>query len=408
MPGLPIVVVAHPLGGIPEEEVREQARASIDQIIQEATRKTGQASEGRKAEKDVVTVRGTPGEAARQYDRNGWTDGLPIVLPTEAAVRDMLKGTDRAPADVLGVMPPRLAPVTVQKVAVNAVMAGCRPIYMPVLIAAIEALLEKDIDLTGVQSSTGGHSPLLLINGPVRHQIGINCSTGALGPGWQANATIGRALRLVLNNVGGARIGVTDMSTFGMAENFTYCLGENEEHSPWTPFHVEQGLHAEDSTVSVVAAYSPERISDHVGVRPEDILAVAADVIAKITRFHVATMDAIIPRDSLLVLCPEHAQSIASAGWSKADVQAYLFEKARIPYQKLKGLGRKVDRSTLLESADGPMVPMSSSPDRTKVIVAGGPGKHSLYINSGHSKRIVTRKIELPENWERLVRENSD
>jgi hypothetical protein len=403
MPDLPIVVVPHPLGGIPEDEVREHARASIDKIIKEATRSTEHTRTTGSREADARTFKGSTAEIAAHFYRSGWTDGFPVVPPTERAVKEMLMGTDWPGSHQLGPMPPSRSQVTVEKVAINAVMAGCRPTYMPVLLAAVSALLEKDIDLTGVQSSTGGHSPFLLINGPIRNEIRINCATGALGPGWQANATIGRAIRLILNNVGGARIGVTDMSTLGMAENITYCLGENEEYSPWTPFHVERGLKGTDSAVSVLAAYTPERISDHVGVEPEEILAVAADVIARITRFHVATMDAIIPRDSILLLCPEHARSIANAGWTKKDIQAYLFKHSQIPYDRLKKLRRHVDRSMLIGARGAEMVPMFSGPERTKIVIAGGPGKHSAYINSGHSKTVVTRKIALPKNWNSLV-----
>ncbi len=238
----------------------------------------------------------------------------------------------------------------------DAVRLTCRS-----LIAAIEGLLEEDFDLAGVQTSTGPHSPLLIINGPIRQELRVNCSSGALGPGWQANATIGRAIRLILNNIGGARIGITDMTTLGMAENFTYCFGENEEASPWPPFHVEQGFEKEENTVSVIGAYSPEQVSDHVGIEPEEILTVAADVISKITRFHLLTVGALISCDSVLVLCPEHAGSIAKRGWTKRDVQQFLFEKSRIPHETLALLRRRIESYPDIlfsrRKADGPNVP---------------------------------------------------
>lgn len=366
VPGLSVVAVPHPLGGIPEEDVRNIARSAIEEIIEKATRSTAQADEARKEKEDLIRFTGSASDVTLSYYSKGWTDGLPIVPPTREAVQEMLRGTDLPPHHVLGVMPPRDGRVTVEKMAVNAVMAGCRPTYLPVLIAAVEGLLEKDFDLLGVQTSTGPHSPLLIVNGPVRHQIRLNCSSGALGPGWQANASIGRAIRLMQNNIGGAAIGTTDMTTLGMGENYTYCLGENEEMNPWGPFHVEQGFDKEDSTVSVIGAYSPEQVSDHVGIAPEEILAVAADVIARITRFHLPMMDHIILRDSVLVLSPEHAGSIAAAGWSRKDVQKFLFERCRIPYEKLTALKRAVDRSALVESPEGPMVPLFS--DRKSVV----------------------------------------
>jgi hypothetical protein len=300
-------------------------------------------------------------------------------------------------------MPPGNGRVSVEKIAVNAVMAGCRPTYFPVLLAAVEGLLETDFNLASVQCSTGAHSPLLVLNGPVRDQIRVNYSSGAMGHGWQANATIGRAIRFILMNIVGARIGTSDMTTLGMAENFTYCFAENEEQNPWTPFHVEQGFAAADSTVSVMGAYSPEHVSDHVGIEPGEILAVAADAVSRITRFHLPAIEPIYSRDSILVLCPEHAQSIARAGWTKKDIQKFVFEHSAIPYDKLKALRRTLDPSRLITCPEGQKVPMFERPEALKIIVAGGPGKHSAYINSGHSKRIFTRRIAFPANWGKLV-----
>ena len=407
MPGLRIVEVPHPIGGIPAEEVQRKARLAAEQIL--GNRQFVLGGDERHGDdpgtpaRDVVVVSGSSADVIKTYYKNGWTDGLPIVLPTAEAVREMLTGSDLAPLHVLGTMVPKNAPVTVEKLAVNAVMAGCRPTYLPVLIAAVEGLMDADFDLTGVQCSTGPHSPLLLINGPVRDQINVNCSSGAMGHGWQANATIGRAIRLVLNNIGGARIGVSDMTTLGMAENYTYCFGENEEQNPWTPFHVDEGFDKQDSTVAVLGAYAPENVSDHVGIQPEEILAVAADVVSRLTRFHLLTMDQIIPRDTLLVLCPEHANSIADAGWTKQDVRQYVYDHASIPYATLKSLRRQIDPSKLIDTPGGPRVPMFANPECLKIVVAGGPGKHSAYINSGHTKRMITRKIVFPRNWGGLV-----
>ena len=361
------------------------------------------AEEEKKRDSDLVIAARSAEDVTAVFYRNGWTDGLPIVPPSRQAVREMLSGTDLPSSYMVGVMPPANGRVTVEKIAINAVMAGCRPTYLPVLLAAVEALLEKDFNLESVQTSTGAHSPLLVINGPIHGAIRLNCSSGALGHGWQANATIGRAIRFILMNIGGARIGVSDMTTLGMAENFTYCFAENEEQSPWMPFHVEQGFLAEESTVSVMGAYAPEHVTDHVGVEPQDILAVAADVIARITRFHLPAIEPMFARDSILVLCPEHAHSIARAGWTKKGIQDFLFEHSWIPYSKLKALKRHIDAAKRITDFEGERVPMFERPDMLKIIVAGGPGKHSAYINSGHSKRVLTRKIALPGHWPQLV-----
>lgn len=398
-----MVVVPHPLGGIPGEEVKKKAGLAVKDIIDKATKLQQVADAKRKEKSDLLKIKGTINDVNLSFYSNGWTDGLPILPPTKESVQEILKGTDLSRDHVMGVMPPKSGKVTVEKIAINAVMAGCRPTYMPVLIAAVEGLLENDFDLPGVQTSTGPHSPLLIINGPIRQQIRVNYSSGALGPGWQANASIGRAIRLILNNIGGAKIGITDMTTLGMAENFTYCLGENEEKNPWEPFHVEQGFKKEESTVSVIGAYSPEQVSDHVGIAPQEILTVAADVISRLTRFHLLAVGPIIPRDSVLVLCPEHAESIAKAGWTKKDVQQFLFENSKMPYEKLKLLRRQVEPSQISSSPEGPMVPMFLNPEKIKIIVAGGSGKHSAYMNTGHSKRIITKKIILPKNWNQLL-----
>jgi len=372
-------------------------------MIMKATRPERPGEERREKTRSLK-VEGTVADAMLSLYSNGWTDGLPVVLPTREAVQEMLQGTDLAADHRLGSMLPLNGRVTVEKIAINAVMAGCRPTYMPVLIAAAEGLLEEDFDLGGVQTSTGPHSPLLIINGPIRQQIRVNCASGALGPGWQANATIGRAIRLILNNVGGAKIGVTDMTTLGMAENFTYCFGENEEESPWLPFHVGQGFSGEESTVSVIGAYSPEHVSDHVGIEPGEILTVAADVISRITRFHLLTVEPIFSCDSVLVLCPEHAESIAKRGWSKRDVQQFLFENSRIPQERLARLRREVESFRLAASpGERPMVPMFSAPEKIKILVAGGPGKHSAYMHTGHTKRIMTKRVVLPLKWIELL-----
>ena len=406
VPGLAIVAIPHPIGGIVEEEIRGKARSAIEEIVAKATaRSHSREAADERPEASLISLAGSANDVSLAFYRHGWTDGLPIVPPTADAVRGMLRGTDLPAHHALGAMPPAGSPVTMEKIAVNAVMAGCRPTYMPVLIAALEGMLEEGFDLTGVQTSTGAHSPLLIVNGPIRQPLRINCSSGALGPGWQANATIGRAIRLIQNNVGGAHIGTTDMTTLGAAENYTYCLGENEERSPWTAFHVDQGFDREDSTVSVLGAFAPEQVSDHVGIRPEEILAVAASVISTFSRFHLRAMDHIITRDSVLLVSPEHAASIANAGWSKAHAQAFLFDNCRLPYGRLKQLRRQIDPSSLIQTAEGPMVPMFARPDAIKLIVAGGPGKHSAYVNTGHSKKILTKKIVLPKAWAQLLGE---
>ncbi len=197
-------------------------------------------------------------------DRQGLTDGLPVVPPTEERVARMLAGTARRPADVVADVPPNLAPATVEKIAVNAVMAGCRPEYLPVVIAAVEAACTDAFNLHGVLATTYFVGPLLVVNGPVRHAIGLNCGRNVFGQGTRANATIGRALQLVVRNVGGGRPGEVDMATLGQPGKFGACIGENEEASCWEPLHVERGFDRGQSTVTVFAAEAPRAIRDQL------------------------------------------------------------------------------------------------------------------------------------------------
>jgi len=193
----------------------------------------------------------------------GVTDGLPVVPPTRERVERMLAGTGRARDELLGEMPPNYGRLTVEKTAINAVLAGCRPEYLPVVVAAAECACDPAFNLHGVATSTHFAAPLIVVNGPIRGRIGLNGAFGVFGPGYRANATIGRALRLLMINVGGARPGEISMSTFGHPGRYTYCIAENEEASPWPPFHAGRGFSAGASAVTLFAGEAPHGISDH-------------------------------------------------------------------------------------------------------------------------------------------------
>ncbi len=245
------------------------------------------------------------------------TDGLPVCPPTEEAVREMLAATSRDPSEVIGLIAPRWGRATVEKIAVNAVMAGCLPEYLPVVLAAVEGLVCEHSPLETVQSTTAPLAPVIIINGPIKKTLQINYGSGCLGPGWQANATIGRAIRLLLLNVGGGIPGESDMATTGHPHKYTFCFGENEEASPWEPLHVEQGFPLEQSTVTIAYGDGPHSINDHICSSAEHILTIAADTMI--------TMGANLPqRAPILVLCPEHASRVGSDGWSKEDVKRFL------------------------------------------------------------------------------------
>ncbi|HEX7948552.1 MAG TPA: hypothetical protein VF495_28065 [Phenylobacterium sp.] len=241
----------------------------------------------------------------------GFSDGLPLVAPTPERVLRMLSGTTRDSQDIVAIVPPSMAPVTVEKIAINAVMAGCKPEYLPVVIAAVEAVCTDEFNIHGVNATTMGASPVLVVNGPVRHAIGMNMKQAALGNGNRANATIGRAVRLVVRNVGGAKPGGTDRSTMSSPMKFTMCFAEWEEGSPWEPLHVERGFQREDSVVTAFAMTSgPVQIVDQESRQPEQIagtlgLGLEGVFLSKIHR---------MPVDALLVVCPEHVKTLTVDG----------------------------------------------------------------------------------------------
>lgn len=259
-----------------------------------------------------------------------WSDGLPVVPPTEERVLRMLQGTTRDPAEVLGLMPPNLDPCTVEKVAVNAVMAGCKPEYMPVVLAAVEAAIDDAFNMHGVLATTMYVGPVVIVNGPVRRHIGMNGRGNALGQGNRANATIGRALQLVVRNVGGGRPQGVDRATLGNPGKYTYCFAEDEEGSCWEPLSVALGFAPGVSTVTLFAGYGLQGVVDQKSREPESLTrSFAASLRA------VSHVKAVPGPDILLVISPEHERTYREAGWSRADFEKRLYELLEIPGEEL-------------------------------------------------------------------------
>ena len=317
----------------------------------------------------------------------GWGDGLPAVPPTPARVDAMLAATLFDADHELGVMPPRQGVATVDHVAVNAVMAGCRPEHFPVVVAAVEAVLDPAFNLFAVQATTHPCSPLLIVNGPITERLGINARYGAFGPGFRANATIGRAMRLVLLNVGGAAPGVLDRSTQGAPSKYSFCVAENESESPWEPLQVERGFDAGQSTVTVVGCESPHNINDHVSTAADGILTTITGSLA-----NMGSNNAYLHGGPVLALGPEHAAIVASEGLSKDDVRRHVFDHARIPREIWERGG--MAKMTSDPFADDDLVPIISRPEDLIVIVLGGFGRHSSWLPTfGDSTQAVTRPI---------------
>jgi thiol-disulfide isomerase/thioredoxin len=265
----------------------------------------------------------------------GWSDGLPLVPPTLPRVMAMLEGTTRKPDEVVAVVPPDLTECTVEKVAINAVMAGCRPEYMPVVLAAVEAACTDAFNMHGLLATTMGTGPVLVVNGPIRRELGMNCGINCLGQGNRANMTIGRALQLIVRNIGGGRPGEVDRATFGNPGKLSLCFAEDEEGSPWQPLSVDLGAESGANTVTLFPGEGPRNIIDQISRDPDSL---ARSIAACLRTVHHPKM--VMGFDSMLVIGPEHARVFHQGGWDKAKLQARLMELLMIPGSELvRGAG---------------------------------------------------------------------
>jgi hypothetical protein len=331
------------------------------------------------------------GFAAQEYFfQRGWTDGLPVVPPTPERVAEFLEAAGRTPDETVAVVPTRRRRITAEKVAINAVMAGCRPEYLPVVLAILEAMAEPAFNFHGSITSTGGSAQLVVVNGPVCRRLGLNCGVNLFGPGNRANATIGRAVRLVLLNVCGAVPGVLDQSTQGHGGKYSMVIGEDEEHSPWPPLHVERGFDPAVSTVTVFAAEAPHNVQDHVSTTGEGVLTAIA--------MEMASGGSWSNGQSAVIISPEHRRLLHGGQWTRRRVQEFLYEHAVRSAAELKRAGKLL----------GPIEPgdeqrqhhRGMGPEDILLVAAGGEaGGHSSFIPSwsrGRYSLFVTRAIREP------------
>ncbi len=260
----------------------------------------------------------------------GWSDGLPVVPPTEERVLRMLAGTTRDPQEVLGLCPPNLIPATVEKIAINAVMAGCKPEYLPVVLAAVECVLDPAFAMHGVLATTMFVGPVVIVNGPIRRQIGMNGKGNALGQGNRANATIGRALQLVIRNIGGGKPQEVDRATLGSPGKYTYCFAEDEEGSCWEPLSTDFGIARGVSAVTVFAGFGLQGVVDQKSRTPESLTRSMAGSLRGIHNPKLAPAC-----DAVLVVCPEHERTFRNAGWSKRQVYDELYRLCEMPADPL-------------------------------------------------------------------------
>jgi hypothetical protein len=300
------------------------------------------------------------------YQQKGWTDGLPIVPPTEERVSEFLHEARLAPEDIVGIEAVRQRPITAEKVAINAVMAGCVPTTMPVVVAALQAMCDEEFNLHGSTASTGGSAPLIIVNGPIRTALGMNTTHNALANGNRANATIGRAIRLLLINVLGCIPGQLDRSTLGHPGKFTFCIAEDEEDSPWVPLAQERGVAAGASGVTVMAAESPHQVMNEWTADPEEIM----ETFAAEVRHNMLTYS--IWAGNYAIIIPKQLRELlVAAGWQKKDIREYVFRSARVRRREWATVGK----GKLVERGRGPDQEFTAlrSPDDLLVVAAGGP-----------------------------------
>ena len=315
----------------------------------------------------------------REFSRRNWSDGLPVIAPTEERVEAMLEYCDRDPLDVLGVIAPRRGEATVQAVAVCAVMAGCEPRMFPALVAAVQGIGREEFNISGVNATTHPNTVMMLLNGPIAREIGAHGGMGCFGPTFETNATLGRALRLVQLNIGGATPGHGDRATQGTPAKFTFCVAENEAESPWAPFQTTRGFGAEESTVTVYACEAPHNIEDHGS---NTGLGIMQTVVGSMGQ---AGSNNILARgDTLLALTPEHAAVIAGDGWDREKMREYIFELARFPADHLSvefidHINERIDPETPTFLNDS-RLPIAANRESIHIFVAGGPGKHSSWM----------------------------
>ncbi|HVN97344.1 MAG TPA: hypothetical protein VMT62_13025 [Syntrophorhabdaceae bacterium] len=400
MPGIRIVGETVPCECSVMEEVETSIDTVMDRIVEGLTKPLDADEESPKPKEKGETARivfkGILEEVNRYYYRRGWGDGLPLVPPTEEAVKEMLTGTD-LPADrIVGKIEPRMGKATVEKIAVNAVMAGALPTHMPVLIACIEALLDPLARFGTFNTSTGSWTPFWIINGPVRTDINVNSGSGALSPGNIANAAVGRAMGLIIKNLGGARKGVEDMGVLGNPGKYSMVIGENEEESPWEPLHVEEGLGKNESAVSF---FYPNCYSQ-IWPYGSDDRGILNGIAYNLQPGRGGL--------SCFILTPVHAKVLAKKGWTKPMILKYVCEFGRVPayrhpyyYETNKAIAKQ---------GAVPMNQMDSmavipNPDFVRLIVAGGPGAFiGLACGSAlGGAKWRTKKITLPAGWSKLV-----
>jgi hypothetical protein len=390
------------LTGLTPERIEQDTADAVDRMVEVLTTdadENGSTAAVRAKSAELMKIDATDwGDAFDQMNRQflefEWGDGFPIVPATPEKVERMLKGTTRSPDDIVTILQPGSGLATVEKIAINAVMAGCEPVHLPILIATCEAYTGLGDSVRGMAMSTSSHAPLMVVNGPIANEIGINSKRCALGPGAQSrhNVVLGRALRLIMMNVGHCYPGHMDLDTIGSARKFSMCVAENEEETPWEPLHVEKGFERAESTVTLFATRDEIDVNDLENWTPEGVLNSFAFFGAIPGGEYLAqTHPGGDPYYRMLLMFgPEHANICGKAGWSKKAVREYVFGQCRISAKRLLNKPRNAPDTIrahwewLLKLSeweqDQIMLPVMENSNHIEIVVVGGPaGKNMLY-----------------------------
>jgi len=358
-----------------------------------------------KLQSEIVEVGGYH-EAVELFFQRRWSDGLPIVPPTEEKVTEMLRYVGRDPQEVLGEIPPFNGVATIEKLAINSVMAGCLPQYFPVVIAAVEAMLDPKHNLNGTQTTQSGTEQLIIVNGPIVKQIGINYGDSVFGRGFRANGTIGRAVRLILWNLGRNFPGDPDRSTFSHPGSWSFCIAEDEDSSPWEPLHVEKGLSPGSSGVTVFCCEAPHPTLAH-GTVKQILISICGAIAGPGSSNYVFLGGG---TEILVVISALNAEQFRREGWSKRDVKQYIWEHSRAPYGKIESTGMltptELAGSSFVDllwpkwidrSSPESLIPITPSPEDIHVLVCGGRGSWCAVCHGwGYGGLAVTREIKIP------------
>ncbi|MGE0799836.1 MAG: hypothetical protein AB7G13_30960 [Lautropia sp.] len=315
-------------------------------------------------------------------------DGLPVVPATPERVARMLDALDAAPDETIGWMPPTWGQVTARFIAINAVLAGCAPEHMPVLVAATRAMLDPAFNLYGIQATTNPVTPLLVVHGPITRRLQMNAKAGAFGPGNYANAVLGRAIRLILTNLGGAIPGETDRATQGQAAKYTFCVAENAEDTPWRPFHARRGLQPDDDAVTVFGIQAQHNIIDVTAANGFELMQVLAGGMAV-----VATNNVTHGGEALLVISPEHARQIHESGFDPVSAGQFLYEHARIDMHRFPPRLVEHLRTRRPIWVDMAHLPIVDRHEDMQILVIGGPGIQAQFLPSFGATRAITERI---------------